>query len=210
MPATLYRGSRRYIVCAVAFARRVFVCTDRPKNKKPLKIIGAMKNSTIHKGDPLMMSNRLRVVIAAMTVVLLLTPALIWSDKHTSRTVINNVSLKLPPASTIGPEQQSYSPTQLEQEKRLRHESFSSPSHHTRGMPRLDVTPKNAAYPGMTSAELEKLTRMRETPSNTQTPSSRQASDPTSTIEDVPRAPGIEGLTARERAKLEDHLRKQN
>ena len=178
------------------------------ENDKQLR--NRIEHSTIHKGDSSMMSNRLRIVIAAMTVVLLLTPALIWSDKQASRTVINSVSLKLPPASTIGPEQQSYSPTQLEQEKRLRHDSFSSPSHHTRGLPRLDVTPKNAAYPGMTSAELEKLTRMRETASNTQAPSSRQTTDPASTIEDVRRAPGIEGLTPQEKAKLEDHLRRQN
>lgn len=165
----------------------LFAPTD-VKTKNDQQDTSAMDNSTMHKGDTSMMSNRLRIVITAMTLVLLLTPALIWSDKHASRDAINEASIKLPPASTIHPATQSYSPTQLEKDKLLRHTSFSSPARHTQGLPRINAAPTNAAYPGMTPTEIEKLFRVRETTSNTQTTFSQQALDPSSTIDVVPRA----------------------
>jgi len=157
-----------------------------------------------------MMSNRLRMIIAAMTVVLLLTPALIWSDRHASRNAIDNNPLKLPPASTIGSEQHPYTPSRLEDEKRQRHQSFSWPPLETRGLPRLGAPTENSAYPGMTPAEREKLNRMRETIHQLTPTLPRGAADPIMTTGNVPRVPGIEGLTSRERAKLDRHIEDQN
>jgi hypothetical protein len=167
------------------------------------------KNSTFHEGDSSMMSNRLRMIIATMTVVLLLTPALIWSDRHASRSAVGNNSIKLPPASTIGSGQYSYTPTPLEIEKRHQIESFAWPSRDTRGLPRLNTPPANAAYPGMTPAEIEKLARMRETGTQSIRTIMGDTTGPVTRTDNIPRAPGVEGLTPRERAKLEQYAKDQ-
>ena len=64
-------------------------------------------------------------------------------------------------------------------------------------------------YPGMTPAELDKLAQRKQAPHNT-TLVTREKKQPVSTIENIPRVRGIEGLTPQERAKLEAYLKSQS
>ncbi|UCH84271.1 MAG: hypothetical protein JSW50_00870, partial [Candidatus Latescibacterota bacterium] len=145
----------------------------------------------------------------AMTLILLLAPALIWSNKHASRTAVGDAPVKLPPASTIGPELQPYTPTQLEADKLMRHTSLAPPPRHTRGLPKLNSRPRQPQYLGMTPAELEKLAECRRNSPTGPIGATREVPDEWSTIEDVPRIPGAGGLTPGERAKLEYYQENQ-
>jgi hypothetical protein len=117
---------------------------------------------------------------------------------------------KLPAISTIGPEINPYVLTTLEREKRLLPVTVSPASIDIAniGMATQPSIP-SGPYQGMTSAELDKLERWTNEPRRPQR-SAPETVEAFSTIENVPRAPGIEGLTPRERAKLEAYLETRN
>jgi hypothetical protein len=119
-------------------------------------------------------------------------------------------TMKLPAISTIGPEMNPYVLTPLEREKRLLPVTVSPAPidiAHIGTAAQSDVPA--GPYQGMTPAELSKLERWENEPRRPQR-SAPETVEAFSTIENVPRAPGIEGLTSRERAKLEAYLETRN
>ena len=163
-----------------------------------------------------MKSRRHAVIVAGVVALVLLVPALIWSGMRATDAATREAEIKLPEVSTVGPEMIPYVLTPAEREK-LKLPAFWSPiplDYVSKPEPK-PVVGSQAPYPGMTQAELDKLAawqaRLREqaesgVPQAAQAPRERQ---PVSTIELVPRAPGIEGMTPAERAKLEAYLKER-
>ena len=154
-----------------------------------------------------MRHNKQRMFIAAIVVAVLLVPAIIWIGMGYAG---DNSSVKLPPVSTIGPEMKPYVLTALEKEKRLLPVTtrtvpmeFANTVTETR-----PDTPRDSDA-GMTQAERDKLEQWKNQPrpKQTWTPEKTEAK---STIGNVPRPRGIEGLTPQERAKLEQFLENRN
>ena len=154
-----------------------------------------------------MQHNKQQLIIVAIVIAVLLVPAIIWIGMGYAG---NSSTVKMPAISTIGPEMTPYVMTALEREK-LTLPAWNSP------IP-MDFTnidaPKakmgsEGPYPGMTPAELDKLAQRKQAPHNT-TLVTREKKQPVSTIENIPRVRGIEGLTPQERAKLEAYLKSQS
>jgi len=159
------------------------------------------------------MRNRVvQLAIGAAIVGAVLTPAVIWGGRRTIGTTTMEAVVKLPEISTIGPEMTPYALTPWEREK-LTLPAFSSPiplDYLSEALPSV-VVRGQGRYPGMTRAELDKLAAWRArtwegTASGTPESVSHERNS-ISTIEMVPRAPGIEGMTPAERAKLEAYAK---
>jgi len=152
--------------------------------------------------------------IVVVIVGVVLAPAIIWSGKRAIDTATRESAVKLPEMSTIGQEMTPYVLTPAEREK-LKLPAFSSPipfDHLYEAGPKA-VVGSVGPYPGMTPTELEKLAawkaRTREETANGVPQKTLREREPISTIEIVPRAPGIEGMTAAERAKLEAYFKER-
>ena len=159
-----------------------------------------------------MRSALVRLVIGAAVVGLILVPAVLWSGKRAVDSATREAAVKLPEFSTVSPELTPYVLTPLEWEK-LDLPAFSSPippEYLRQAEPGVVVGGKGP-YPGMTEAELEKVAawrdRMQEGTDDGTQEASPASKAPISTIENVPRAPGIEGMTPAERAKLEAYAK---
>lgn len=143
---------------------------------------------------------------------LTLAPAILWSGRQAIDPGTRTAAVKLPEVSTIGPEMTPYVLTPWEREK-LTLPAFSTPiplDYLSDALPSV-VAGSQGPYPGMTRAELEKLAAWRArtwegTASGTPETVSHERKS-ISTIEIVPRAPGIEGMTPAERAKLEAYAK---
>ena len=155
------------------------------------------------------MRNRLvRVAVGAAILGAIVTPAILWSGKQTTDAATREATAKLPEISTVGTEMQPYVLTPAEREK-LKLPAFSPPtsSAFPPEAKRSTIVRSEGPYPGMTPAELEKLASWQargwdETLSSA--PSAiHELAKPVPTFDIVPRAPGIEGMTPAERAKLE-------
>jgi hypothetical protein len=140
----------------------------------------------------------------------ILAPVIIWSGKPATETATRDAAMKLPEVSTVGPEITPYELTPLERRK-LALPAFSSPiplDYLYESLPSA-VVKSERPRPGMTPAELEKLAAWRaRVQAGTTDGTPRmilREKGPISTIEIVPRAPGIEGMTPAERAKLEEY-----
>lgn len=161
-----------------------------------------------------MKSRKRAVILTGIVAVVLLVPALIWSGKRATDAATRDADVKLPEISTVGPEMTPYILTPAEREK-LKLPAFSSPIPFDdlhKAEPKA-VVGSVGPYAGMTPAELDKLAAWRARPqqgmaSGTPTAPLRETK-PVSTIEIVPRAPGIEGMTPAERAKLEAYLKER-
>jgi hypothetical protein len=162
-----------------------------------------------------MQRNKRRWIVAVLVAAVLLVPAIIWSGmqqdaaRPAQPTMPKGIS-KMPEVVTVGPEMKPYVMTAAEQSKLS--QPISSPLilddlMRMDAPDAPDVPIRNEGpYPGMTPAELEKLARWRESAQPTQ-PAPTETTEPVATIEPVPRARGIEGLTPQERAKLEAYLK---
>lgn len=159
-----------------------------------------------------MRSRVFQLATVAAIAVLILAPAIIWGGRRASDNATREAAVKVPEVSTIGPEMTPYVLTPAEREK-LKLPVFSSPSpfDFPYGAEPKAVGESHGPYPGMTPAELEKLAawraRVRELGVSGTPRVTTPEREPVSTIEMVPREPGIEGLTPAEKAKLEAHLR---
>ncbi len=153
-----------------------------------------------------MRNNKQQLIIATIVVAVLLVPAIIWIGLGYA----GDNSVKLPAVSTIGPEMKPYVLTALEKEKRLLPVT-------TRSVPMEFINVGTVSEPiikrdpkaGMTQAERDKLAQSKNRPHQIQR-SAPEKVEAFSTIENIPRAPGIEGLTPQERAKLEEYLESRN
>ncbi|UCG51766.1 MAG: hypothetical protein JSW58_16595 [Candidatus Latescibacterota bacterium] len=154
-----------------------------------------------------MPNNLCRGMIVTIFTAVLISPGLIYSDMRTLDAVMNNGKVKLPAFSTVGPRARPYTLTPIEQKKLLLPVTYVPlPCDIDEPAPPDAIPTECREYTGMTTAELEKLARMREATSKISTRSLTQNRDPLSTIEILPRGSGIEGMTPRERAKLEVYL----
>ena len=129
--------------------------------------------------------NKQQLIIVTIVVAVLLVPAIIWIGLGYAG---DSSSVKLPAVSTIGPEMKPYVLTALEKEKRHLPEMTSSVSMDFGNA----VTETRPDMPRQHRQWAPKKT------------------EAFSTIEYIPRAPGIEGLTPQERAKLEAYLKSRN
>ena len=161
-----------------------------------------------------MKSRRHAVIVTGIVAAVLLVPALIWSGKRAADTATREAAVKLPEMSTVGPEMTPYVLTPLEREK-LNLPAFSSPipfDYRSNAEPK-SVVGSQGPYPGMTPAELKKLAawqaRTREETANGVRQTVLRGREPISTIEIVPRTPGIEGMNPAERAKLEAYSKER-
>jgi hypothetical protein len=168
----------------------------------------------LNREEPAMNSRRRTVILMGIAALVLLVPALIWSGKRATDTAATEAAVKLPEMSTVGPEMVPYVLTPLEREK-LRLPAYSStmPFDYLHDTRPTAVVGSKGPYPGMTRAELEKLAAWQarsyqEMAIGTPNALVRER-EPISTIEDVPRAPGIEGMTPAEKAKLEAYLKER-
>lgn len=142
--------------------------------------------------------NKQRSIIVMIVGAVLLIPAIIWSGMRQND--------KMPAVSTVGPEMKSYILTASEREKlRLPVTVPSAPMDLSSFAMVANAGVGKDRGTGMTQTELDKLAQRRHAPHQSQayTPDN---GNPFATIENIPRAPGIEGLTPQERAKLEAHL----
>ena len=155
------------------------------------------------------MRNRLvRVAVGAAILGAIVTPAILWSGKQTTDAATREATAKLPEISTVGTEMQPYVLTPAEREK-LKLPAFWSPS--TSDFPheakRGVIVRSEGPYPGMTPAELEKLAACQargwDGTLSSAPKTIHELPGPVPTFGNVPRAPGIEGMTPAERAKLE-------
>jgi hypothetical protein len=174
----------------------------------------AFINIVLHREEPAMKSRRHAVIVTGIVAAVLLIPVLIWSGKRATDTATGEAAVKLPEISTVGPEMTPYVLTPAEREK-LKLPAFSSPTPvDYPSKPELKaVVGSTGPYPGMTPAELEKLAAWRSRPaqgmaSGIPTAPLREPKE-ISTFEIVPRAPGIEGMTPVERAKLEAYSKER-
>jgi hypothetical protein len=148
----------------------------------------------------------------AAIAVLILAPAIIWGGRRASDNATREAAVKVPEVSTIGPEMVPYVPTPAEREK-LNWPACGSavPLEHLYDRGARTIVKSEGPYPGMTPAELEKLAawqaRVREFGGTGASTMTRPPREPVSTIEMIPREPGIEGLTPAEKAKLEAYLK---
>lgn len=160
-----------------------------------------------------MKRRRHAVVVTGIVAAVLLVPALIWSGKRAISAETRDATLKLPEVSTVGAEMIPYVLTPGERAKlALPANARTIPLEHL-----YDTRPgagaKNVGpYHGMTPAELEKLAawraRVRDLTASGVPGAMSPPREPVSTIEIVPRAPGIEGMTPLEKAKLEAYLKR--
>jgi hypothetical protein len=165
-----------------------------------------------------MKTRRHALVVTGIVTAVLLVPALIWSGMRSIGAETRGTFVKLPEVSTVGPEVIPYVLTPSERAKlALPANAPTIPLEDLYDRGTRAVVKSEGRYPGMTPAELEKLAawqaRVRELaasgrPSVTMPPASVPRGEPISTIEVVPRAPGIEGMTPEERAKAEGYRRK--
>jgi hypothetical protein len=154
-----------------------------------------------------MRHNKQRLIIATIVVAVLLVPAIIWIGLGYAG---DPNSVKLPAVSTIGPEMKPYVLTALEKEKRLLPvKTQSIPMDFADVGTAATPSAKSDPNAGLTQAERDKLAQWKNKPHEKQqwTP---EKVEPFSTIENIPRARGIEGLTPQERAKLETYMESQN
>lgn len=147
--------------------------------------------------------NKQRSVIAVIVGVVLLVPAIIWSGMRQGN---QRVAVKMPDVSTVGPEMKPYILTASEREK-LRSPVTVPTAAMDLSSFAMVANPEagTSQGTGMTHAELDKLAQRRNAPRQKELYMPNK-SKPFATIENIPRAPGIEGLTPQERAKLEAHL----
>lgn len=159
-----------------------------------------------------MKSRIFQLAIGAAIVGMVLAPAVIWSGKQTIGSTTREAAVKLPEVSTIGPEMTPYVLTPAEREK-LKLPAFSSsiPLDYLYEAGPKAVAGSRGPYPGMTPAELDKLAAWQaRTWDGTVAGMPKtivRDREPISTIGIVPRAPGIEGMTPVERAKLEAYAK---
>ena len=157
-----------------------------------------------------MQGNRQRSIVVTVVAAVLLVPVIIWSGMQQSAAGTHRGVSKTLPVMTVGPEMTPYVMTPLEREK-LALPAWSSPvpmDVMSIDVPKATIGSKGP-YPGMTPAELDKLARWKE-PARHTYPVTPEEKEPVSTIEAVPRARGIEGLTPLERAKLEAYLKSRS
>lgn len=159
-----------------------------------------------------MKPRRHAVVVTGIVTAVLLVPALIWSGKLSIGAETRDAHVKLPEVSTVGPEMIPYVLTQAERTKFAVPACESAiPLEHLYDTRPKAVVKSVGPYPGPTPAEVEKLAawqaRVREMAVGGGPMITTPEREPVSTIEMVPRAPGIEGLTPAERAKLDAYLR---
>ena len=158
---------------------------------------------------------RSRVVRLATVVgiaVVILAPVIIWGGKRATDTATREAAAKRPEVSTIGPEMLPYVLTPAEREKfNLPACESAVPLERLYDRGARATVESEGPYTGMMPAELEKLAaweaRVRELAGSGKPALAAPEKKPMSTIEIVPRAPGIEGLTPAEKAKLEANLR---
>jgi hypothetical protein len=146
------------------------------------------------------------MIIVTIVIAVFLVPVIIWSGLGHAG---DSGTAKMPAVSTIGPEMTPYVLTALEKEKRLL--PVTTPSVPMVFMNAETVTkPSGNKRPneGMTQAERDKLDRWKQTHRHIQK-STQEKAEPFSTIENIPRSRGIEGLKPQERTKLETYLESQ-
>ncbi len=149
-----------------------------------------------------------RLALGAAIVGAILAPAIIWSGNRATDSAARDATTKLPEVSTVGLKMTPYVLTPLERQK-LTLPAFSSPmplDHLYESLPGVAAR-SEGPYSGMTQAELDKLAAWRARTSEGKADGAAKKisteKGPVSTVENVPRAPGIEGMTPEERAKLE-------
>ena len=149
-----------------------------------------------------------RFMTIALIGVLLLAPVLISGGGHALDAAALSAGVKMPEVSTIGPEMQPYQMTPGEIDKLKLHATTDAAPTDVR-RPGVSPSPRalDGAYTGMTPAEIDKLARWREARAGTDMPMREGPSVAPAKFESLPRAPGIEGLTPAERAKLETYLK---
>ena len=159
-----------------------------------------------------MKSRKHAVILAGLVAVVLVVPVLLWSGKRATDTAAREAAVKLPEMSTVGPEMTPYVLTPAEREK-LKLSAFSSsiPLDYLYEAGPKAVVGSRGPYPGMTPAELEKLAawqaRLQAGTVDGAAKTILPEKEPISTMEIIPRAPGIEGMTPAERAKAETYSR---
>jgi hypothetical protein len=161
-----------------------------------------------NKGGFDMRHKKRKLVAAAIAVGALLVPAVIWIGLGHAG---DDGTMKLPAISTIGPEMKPYVLTDIEKKKL--HQSVAVPSvpmDLATFAPGDAPAAQNTPYRGLTQAERDKLERWKTRPRRPQRRYEPEKCEAFSTIENIPRAPGIEGLTPQERAKLEAYLKSQD
>jgi hypothetical protein len=151
------------------------------------------------------------LVVTGIVTILLLVPALIWSGKRAISAETRDATLKLPEVSTVGAEMKPYVLTPGERAKFASAACESAiPLEYLYDREAKAIVKSEESYPGMTPAEIEKLAAWRaramKSTANGAPTVMMPERQPLSTIEIVPRRPGIEGLTPAEKAKLEASL----
>ncbi len=146
-------------------------------------------------------------MIATVVAAVLLVPAIIWIGLGYAG---DPNSVKLPAVSTIEPEMKPYVLTALEKEKRLLPVTTKSVPMDPANIGTI-ATPgtKSGRNIGLTQADRDKLAQGKTRPHEKQLWTPEKA-EPFSTIENIPRARGVEGLTPQERAKLKTYMKNQN
>ena len=158
------------------------------------------------------MRPRRHAVVGGIVAAVLLVPALMWSGIRSFGAEARNAFVKLPEVSTIGPETIPYVLTPAEREKLALPAIVSAiPLEHLYDAWPKSVLGSEQPYTGMTPAELEKFAgwqaHVRELAASCTPRVTTPPKEPVSTIEVVPRVPGIEGMTPQEKAKLEAYVR---
>ncbi|UCH82953.1 MAG: hypothetical protein JSW50_10810 [Candidatus Latescibacterota bacterium] len=142
-----------------------------------------------------------RILMSVVVIGVLIAPVLLWSGGGISKQI---------DVVTIGTEYRPQQMTLAEKEEFSRRFMVESGIRFEPRRSESMADPvRPVEYPGMTRLELDKLARSRNAhPASASVPGGPvDSKDPVSTIESVPRAPGIEGMTPEERAKLEAYLK---
>ena len=158
-----------------------------------------------------MQGHRRRLIVATVIAAVLLVPAIIWSGMQQSDARAPKGVSKIPEVATIGPAMTPYVMTAQEIEK-LSLPAWSPPilMDIMRVEEPKSTIGSEGPYPGMTQAELDKLAQWRASTRSTDQAATTEQQKPFSTIVNVPRARGIEGLTPQERAKLQAYLKSRS
>ena len=158
-----------------------------------------------------MQGHRRRLIIPAVIAVVLLVPAIIWSGMQQDGATAPTGVTKMVDVKTAGPEMTPYVMTAQERAK-LETPVLNTPVFDdiTRRVEPKSTIGGSGPYTGMTQAELDKLARLHELTGRDHPAITTAEKEPVSTIEYVPRPPGIDGLTPQERAKLEAYLKNRN
>jgi hypothetical protein len=140
-----------------------------------------------------------RILIGAF-ILSSLIPALIHGTRPGSEATRLDPFSKLPPVITVGAESSPYALTEREVEKLSL--VIQSPAYSQRPMTEDRATIANTGkYTGLTGAELRKLHRSDIRAKSNHGPVTDK--NPVSTVERMQRAAGEEGMTMKEKTKLE-------